>query len=131
MRCGIMKLTVHRARSPQAEHRFSILASPQKNGIACKVAMREPQLDNLYIESLRCLGISDWEMRFIQMHMTSLHAHHRIHSLTQSLGSGHPYRSARSRSVLVRPSPMVNCSGWRAVTWYPRLFQSVFLAWRW
>ena len=36
--------------------------------------MREPQLDSPYIESLRCLGISDWEMRFVQVHMTSLHA---------------------------------------------------------
>jgi len=44
--------------------------------------MREPQSDNVYIESLRCLGISDWEMRFVQVHVTSLHAHDlRAHAI--------------------------------------------------
>ena len=48
--------------------------SPQKNGIACQVAMRELQPDDFNVESLRCLGISDREMRFVKVHVTSLHA---------------------------------------------------------
>ena len=35
--------------------------------------MRELQLDDLNVESLRRLGISDREMRFVQMHATNLH----------------------------------------------------------
>jgi len=35
--------------------------------------MREPQSNDLYIESLRCLGISNWNMRFVQVHVTRLH----------------------------------------------------------
>jgi hypothetical protein len=47
------------ARTPEAEHRFSIRASPQKNDIACKIMMRELQSDDLNVESLHCLGIRD------------------------------------------------------------------------
>jgi hypothetical protein len=36
--------------------------------------MRESQSDDLYIESSRCLGISNWNMRFVQVHVTRLHA---------------------------------------------------------
>ena len=36
--------------------------------------MRESQSNDLYIESLRCLSISDREMRFVQVHVTRLHA---------------------------------------------------------
>ena len=35
--------------------------------------MRELQPDDLNVESFRRLGISDWEMRFVQVHATSLH----------------------------------------------------------
>lgn len=36
--------------------------------------MRELQPDDLNVESLRRLGISDREMRFVQVRVTSLHA---------------------------------------------------------
>src|SRR5207245_6901361 len=45
-----------------------------KNGIARYVAMRELQPDDLNVESLRCLGISHREMRFVQVHATDLHS---------------------------------------------------------
>jgi hypothetical protein len=35
--------------------------------------MRELQLDDLNVELLRRLGISDREMRFVQVHATNLH----------------------------------------------------------
>src|SRR5437899_8086192 len=70
-----MKLAAERrVWAPQAEHRSSIGASPQKNGIARKVAMRELQSDDLNVESLRCLGIGHVQMRFVQMHVRRLHA---------------------------------------------------------
>src|SRR5437899_12946571 len=70
-----MKLAAERrVWTPQAEHRSSIGASPQKNGIARKVAMRELQSDDLNVESLRCLGIGHGQMRFVQMHVRRLHA---------------------------------------------------------
>ena len=31
------------------------------------------QPDDLYVKSPRCLGIGNWQMRFIQVHVTSLH----------------------------------------------------------
>src|SRR5436190_6583939 len=69
-----MKLAAQRrAWAPEAKHRSSIGTSPQKNGIARYVAMRELQPDNLNVESLRRLGISDREMRFVQVHATNLH----------------------------------------------------------
>ncbi len=62
------------ARTPEAEHRFSIRASPQKNDIACKIVIREPQSDDLNVESLRRFGIRDRQMRFVQVHVSRLHA---------------------------------------------------------
>jgi len=62
------------ARTPEAEHRFSIRASPQKNDIACKIVIREPQSDDLNVESLRRFGIRDRQMRFLQVHVSRLHA---------------------------------------------------------
>ena len=62
------------ARTPQTEHRFSIRASPQKNDIACKIVMRELQSDDLNVESLRRFGIRDRQMRFLQVHVSRLHA---------------------------------------------------------
>jgi hypothetical protein len=62
------------ARTPEAEHRFSIRASPQKNDIACKIVMRELQSDDLNVESLRRFGIRDRQMRFVQVHVSRLHA---------------------------------------------------------
>ena len=35
--------------------------------------MRKLQPDNLYVKSLRYLGVGNWQMRFIQVHVTSLH----------------------------------------------------------
>ena len=35
--------------------------------------MRKPQPDDLYVKSLRYLGVGNWQMRFIQVHVTSLH----------------------------------------------------------
>jgi hypothetical protein len=35
--------------------------------------MRKPQPDDLYVKSLRYLGVGNWQMRFIQVHATSLH----------------------------------------------------------
>src|SRR5437762_5833848 len=70
----LVKFTaVYRTRAPQAEHRSSIGASPQESDIATGVAVRELQSDNLYVESLRRLGISDREMRFVQVDATNLH----------------------------------------------------------
>jgi len=70
-----MKLAAERrVWTPQAEHRSSIGASPQKNGIACKVAVCELQPHDLNVESLRCLDISDRQVRFVQVHVTRLHA---------------------------------------------------------
>lgn len=54
------------ARTPEADHRFSIRASPQKNDIACKIVMRELQSDDLNVESLHRARISDRQMRFVQ-----------------------------------------------------------------
>ena len=34
--------------------------------------MRKLQPDNLYVKSLRYLGVGNWQMRFIQVHVTSL-----------------------------------------------------------
>ena len=53
-------------------------ASPQKNGIASKVAMRKLQSNDLNVESLRRARISDWQMRFVQVYVSRLHAlYHR------------------------------------------------------
>jgi|SoiMethySBSTD1v2_1073268.scaffolds.fasta_scaffold2132858_2 hypothetical protein len=62
------------ARTPQTQHRFSIPASPQENDVACKITMREPQPDDLNVESLRRVCISDRQMRFVQVHVIRLHA---------------------------------------------------------
>jgi len=35
--------------------------------------MRKLQPDGLYIKSARCLVIGNWQMRFIQVHVISLH----------------------------------------------------------
>src|SRR5207253_11291014 len=35
--------------------------------------MRKLQPDNLYVKSLRYLGVGNWQMHFIQVHVTSLH----------------------------------------------------------
>ena len=35
--------------------------------------MRKPQPDDVYVKSLRYLGVGNWQMRFIQVHVISLH----------------------------------------------------------
>jgi hypothetical protein len=47
--------------------------------------MRELQPDDFNVESLRCLGIRDREMRLVQVHVTSLHALYR-HRFDYSFG---------------------------------------------
>jgi hypothetical protein len=72
---ALVKLAAQRcAWTPEADHRFSIRASPQKNDIACKIVMRELQSDDLNVESLRRFGIRDRQMRFVQVHVSRLHA---------------------------------------------------------
>src|SRR5439155_11910410 len=61
-------------RTPQAEHRSSIGASPKKNGIACEVAMRKLQPEDLTVEWSRVPDVSNREMAFVRMHVTRLHA---------------------------------------------------------
>ena len=38
--------------------------------------MRKPQPDDLYVKSLRYLGVGNWQMRFIKVHVTSLYPLH-------------------------------------------------------
>ncbi len=80
-RCAADGASYFTARTPQIEHRFSISASPQKNDIACKIVMRELRSDDLNVESLRRARISDRQMRFVQVHVSRLHALYQRASL--------------------------------------------------
>ena len=47
---------------------------PTENDIVCKIVMRELRSDDLNVESLRRARIGDRQMRFLQVHVSRLHA---------------------------------------------------------
>src|SRR4029450_5859227 len=71
---ALVKLAAQRgARTPETEHGFSIRAGPKKDDVTRQITMREVQPDDLDVELLRRFGISDRQMRFVQVHVGKLH----------------------------------------------------------
>src|SRR5690349_6047801 len=60
--------TVSRTRTPQADHRPLVLASPEENDVSGRIAIREFQSDHAGVEHPRRFGVRHRKVCLIEMH---------------------------------------------------------------
>ena len=58
--------TVSGSRAPEPQHRSSIIASPKEDDIPRQIAVCKLQPNNARVERLRCSGVRNRKMCFIQ-----------------------------------------------------------------
>jgi hypothetical protein len=60
--------SVNSVRAPQSDHCFFLRIGPQKDDVACCIAIGKGQTNDFAIEAFGNLCVCDWKMSLVQVH---------------------------------------------------------------